>query len=186
MASFAQMPTHTEAFTVSGIVYNPNGRPAPALEVHAFNRDLRTAQRLGVSKTDKRGAYLIHYTTANLPRTETGSADVMLRIFKHKEEVYKSPFDDIVFNAPKNVVIDVHLKVGDTAIEDEFNAILKAIAPLLDGSEVKSPSSFREDDDIRDVSFLAKELGIDALKIGHIAVSYKLADRIFMVRPHPT
>ena len=55
---------------VSGVIKDEDGKPITGLNIHAFDRDLRSEQLLGSDQTDTRGSYSIHYTAKHFQRAE--------------------------------------------------------------------------------------------------------------------
>ncbi|KAH8745247.1 hypothetical protein BGZ57DRAFT_975557 [Hyaloscypha finlandica] len=162
-------------YTVSGTVYNPNDTLAPNLTVKAFDRDLRRECALGQATTTVEGVYSIRYTSERFGRAEKGTADLCFRVVDSKGcELYVTPFDDTIFNAPINCVFDIHLQSGDTTITSDFQRILDAIKPLFVGSGLESPVSLSEDDKNRDISFISRETGLDASGVENVAIAYRL------------
>jgi hypothetical protein len=159
-------------YRVLGTVRHPNGQPAGKLTVRAFDRDLRQEQVLGETTVDERGFYQIVYTDELFRRAENGTADLLMRVFDGERMLYDTPVEKIVFNAPAVTVIDIDLRNGDTRRQTQYDAIVAAVTPLLDGV---APDALQEDAKQRDITFLAGETRLLSHWIVHFAVAQKLA-----------
>ncbi|WP_244222793.1 neuraminidase-like domain-containing protein [Cupriavidus lacunae] len=159
-------------YRVLGTVRHPNGRPAGKLTVRAFDRDLRQEQELGETTVDGSGFYQIVYTDALFRRAEGRKADLLMRVFDDQRMLYDTPIEKIVFNAPAVTVIDIDLVDGDTHRQSQYEAIVAAVTPLLDGV---APDALQEDARHRDITFLAGETAQPSHNIAHFAVAQKLA-----------
>ena len=157
---------------VLGFVHYPDGRPASDMTVRAFDRDLRKEQVLGESKTDTKGLYQVDYSAARFRRAEKLSADLFLRVLQGQDVIYESTLEGTIFNAPALAVINVTLVSGGVNSKDEYQRILDAVSPLLDGVPL---DDLGEDDKVRDVTFLSGETGFTPRQIAHFAVAQKLA-----------
>lgn len=169
-----ELSTRPETYRVLGLVRHPNGQPGAGLTVQAFDRDLRHEQPLGKTITDQGGFYQITYDRKQFARAEKNSADLIVRVFQRNKKLYDPPLSAVMFNAPPTVVVNIDLPVGDTSTESEYERILRTITPLLDGA---SPDSLQEDDQHRDITFLAGETGIADYKLAHLGVAQKLGSR---------
>src|SRR5262249_46474636 len=67
-------------FAVQAQAQYTNGRPAAGMKVRAFDRDLRSEEKLGEVTTDEQGRYEIKYTAAQFSRDEKGSADLRVAV----------------------------------------------------------------------------------------------------------
>jgi hypothetical protein len=157
---------------VVGAVRYLDGSPGVGLTVRAFDRDLRREQVLGAATTDGEGYYQITYTPAQFARAEKGAADLVVRVFRGKTTLFDPPIEAMLFNAPALAVVNVDLTTSDPRALSEYELILAAVTPLLDGVAL---DGLQEDAKTRDITFLAGETGIDADELTHFAVAQKLA-----------
>ncbi|MEO8023312.1 neuraminidase-like domain-containing protein [Polaromonas sp.] len=142
---------------VSGTVRDGAGLVLKGLRVSAFDRDLRSEQRLGEALTDIQGHYQIRYTHAQFRRLEKAAADLYLRVFTAdgKTELAVS---ETVFNAPPRAVVDLRINAGVFHTDSEWVSYHHEIRPLMEKLE---PYRLTEDD----LQFLGGETGIDALHL---------------------
>jgi hypothetical protein len=71
-------------------------------------------------------------------------------------------------------MINVAIPVQPLVIRGEYDDIASVLTPLLKKSGLDSPFALHEDDEHQDISFLAKEMDVDALKLAYVAVAFKL------------
>jgi hypothetical protein len=155
-------------FVVHGTVRHPDGSPAPKLVVRAFNRNLRSEDLLGQSWTGENGAYRIEYSARAFAASgETDSADLIVRAYSPNPTTAAVPAplaeSPTLFNAPADSTIDLVIGNSDLRGPAEFDLILRAIRPHLQGVAI---TDLTEDDTHHDLSFLAGETGYD-LDPGH-------------------
>jgi hypothetical protein len=163
--------TRPKRSRVVGIVRHPNGNPGSGLVVRAFDRDLRREQPLGEAETDGQGFYQIAYGREQFARAEKATADLMLRVYRRDEVLYDPGLDATIFNAPDLVVVNIQLAKGETETPSEYERLRDVITPLLDRVALHD---LREDDQSRDITFLAGETREPAHKLAHFAVAQKL------------
>ena len=162
-----------EVFFVSGRVRWAGGEPAAGLTVRAFDRDLRHEQPVGDATTDDAGGYRIAYTRERFTRSEKAAADLFVRVFSRdgSQPLYVPPRDAIVFQAPDLAIIDVTLAVR-AQTPSEYERVLAAVVPLLDGAELHG---LRQDGEFQDITFLAGETGFEPQQLAHFAVAHRLS-----------
>ncbi len=163
-------PPKPGSFVVKGLARYPHGALLVGAVVKAFDKDLRSEELLGETLTDKSGHYEIAYSAEKFRRAEKASADLIVRAYdKQGKELAAS---GILFNAP--AVAEVDLVVGNQAYRgpSEYELLLKAIAPLLQGL---SPADLIEDETHQDISFLAGETGHERQHIELLAEAARLA-----------
>ena len=95
-----------------------------------------------------------------------------MRVFRGREALYDPPVEATLFNAPALAVINIDLTNGDKQVESEYERILSAVTPLLDGVPLHA---LEENAKTRDITFLAGETGIAAYQLAHFGVAQKLA-----------
>lgn len=161
-----------KSHTVTGTVTGPGGRPANALLVAVFDQDLRSRQELGRAKTDARGKYRVAYDPRQFARAEAGSADLVVVVMTAKGEVLHTT--DVLFHAPRHAVVDV--KLTDYRGESEFERIGRQVIPLLEGQNV-GIEGLEENDETRDLTFIAAETGLPQDQLLKFAVAFRLRRR---------
>ena len=166
--------TDKSFYVVQGRVTDGNNRRLAKLLVRAYDRDMRSLTLLGECLTDSRGEYKIVYSAEQFKSAEKQSADLSLKVFGAggKNLYYETGLDGTVFNAAANETIDIIIDGAMAAEQNEFDLVLGEVNPLLD----KVPlTGLQENEKNRDVTFLSRETGIAAEKIGHLSVAHRLA-----------
>lgn len=175
---FADGPAHADPCrSIAGSVTYADQSPGVCLTIKAFDQDLRVRTALGDNVTDTTGHYDISYTGDKFARPEKASADLVLQVVAADGKLlFETPVDSIMYNAPAKAVINITIPVPRAVQKAEFDVIVDMLQPFLKVSNLASPSLLQEDGEHRDVTFLAKESGTDAVKITYIALSYRLGD----------
>jgi hypothetical protein len=164
----------TPRYVVLGTVTDGNHLPLAGLLVKAFDQDLRSESPLGECVTDTRGGYRIEYTSARFAAAEKKSADLSLKVSgPGGVVVYETDFDRIVFNASIVETIDITVTTQVQPGVNEFDYILREIAPLT--QKIKT-SQLDENDKYHDVTFLSREASIPGEKLEHLVVAHRLQD----------
>jgi len=88
----------SQRLEVSGNVKLADGGPARGVLIGAFDCDLRNDQRLGSTRSGTDGSYSIHYSPSQFEKPESGSADLVVKVFSDARTVLAS--SQVVFNAP--------------------------------------------------------------------------------------
>src|SRR5262249_4407303 len=91
------------AFVVHGTITFEGAAPAGEVTVVAFDRDLRTRQKLGQMTTARE--YTITYSPETSKAAEIGSADVFVEVRDRDDVVLAT--SGTVFNAPADLTLDV-------------------------------------------------------------------------------
>jgi hypothetical protein len=159
-------------YEVKGTVHLADGSPATGLKVSAFDRDLRSEQKLGQSQTDKQGFYQIRYSSRQFLKAEKGSADLVVKAFATDGSLLAT--SPVLFNAPS--VAEVNLTIPAEVLEPPtlFEKLGQAVAPLLGKLPV---ADLEEDTQRQDVSFLSGETGFERTVVARFVVAHKLAQR---------
>ena len=140
---------------VRGLVAGANGIEPAGLVVRAFDRDLRSEERLGESAVGERGEYEITYTPRAFGRAEHATADLLVRVFDARGELLGS--SGTLFNAPPEATVNITLDDPGGRLS-EYERILDTVTPLLDGAPLPELTA----DDVR---FLAGDTRIEASHI---------------------
>ncbi|MDP1948655.1 MAG: neuraminidase-like domain-containing protein [Nitrospirota bacterium] len=139
-------------YRVRGTVRHSDGRPVSHVIVKAFDRDMRWEEPLGHTKTTESGLYEIPYTYDKFQRSEKGLADLVVRVCDEKNNELAS--SQIIFNAKKDVAVDLTLPSADSRGPSEFDSLVRDITPLL--RDVPQQDLTEED-----IAFLTADTGID-------------------------
>ena len=172
-------PEKPVVFFVVGQISNSDGTPLANGFVRAFDRDMRSEEFLGETKSDNNGKYRIEYTSDKLSRAEKRSAD--LRVSVSNDAGLELATSPIHFNSPP--VTSINLVVGEKTRQrrSEFERYVNELTPLKQGISFEdlmedNQSKVRENGNpIRDISFLAAETGLNPGHISFLVVSHKLA-----------
>jgi hypothetical protein len=163
-------PVTTQLFEVKGTIRLANSSPARGIKVSAFDRDLRAEQLLGQSETDAAGFYYIQYSAGTFAKSETGSADLVVKAFALDGSVLAA--SAVLFNAPRSAVIDVTISAQVWQSPTLFETVGQAVKPLLDGLSLQE---LREDTHHQDLSFLSGETGLDKTVLARFVLAQRLA-----------
>jgi hypothetical protein len=161
-------------FRVFGRVLRADGAPAVDLVVTALDRDLRLEQALGSTTTDPTGRYEILYTRTHFIRADKTTADLVLRV---SDPLPGAPGDGaelrvesaLVFNASADLELDLVVPDDGTG-PSEFERLVAAVAPLLDGQGVALAALTDAD-----LDFLAGETGFARQQLAWLALAHARA-----------
>lgn len=160
-------PKEDGFFIVLGQIPLSNQRPAEAFIVRVFDRDMRSEQLLGETRTDRKGFYKILYTSGQFRYPQKIAADLVVRVYNNAgEEVDKT---DVYFNAPNVAQIDFQLSIK-ARIQSDHESLIIAISPLI-GEIMHSELSLEDiwylanktENPIDNVSMLAQASGFERL-----------------------
>jgi hypothetical protein len=155
-----------EKYRVKGHCYDTSEKSLARALVKAYDRDLRSEELLGQTKTDAKGYYEIWYTPAKFSKAEIGTADVVVKIENTDGRVLvQSP---IYFNASKDVTIDVKIGGGQILGPSEYEQLVNELTPLLQGLTL---TDLKEDKEFQDVTFLSSETGKDKSQIAELILA---------------
>ncbi|MCK1642484.1 hypothetical protein IVA95_34240 [Bradyrhizobium sp. 157] len=160
-------PRKPPPYVVKGVVRHEDGSPAPEIQVVAFDRDLRSEQRLGETLSDATGAYEIGYSSDQFSTRERGGADLVVRAFHNNSLLLTSP---TLFNASPQAELDLIVPADKSP--SLIERISRAIRPLLHGLAV---DSLQEDSRQQDVSFLSGETGFAKDVLARFVLAHQLA-----------
>jgi hypothetical protein len=153
-------------FVVRGRVRQANGDSLAGVELHAFDKDLRHEERLGVSAVDQEGNYEITYTADQFRRAEKKAADLIVRVFGQDQTQLAA--STVRFNAAPVETVD--LSIGDDQDKgaSEYDQLVEELAPVLDGVPFTELTE-------EDVTFLVGETEQDAQRIRYLIAASQLA-----------
>lgn len=162
---------------VRGKVLFADGFPAPGLMVTAFNRNLRTEQELGKSRSDKQGSYRIYYSEDQLRNPEAGGVDLIVKVFT--ADGSRLAVSPVLFNAPPLAELNLTIPVEVQAPPPLFEKLSYALEPLLGDVKVQNLEEANavanEENQHRDLSFLAGETGFEKAVLARFVLAHKLA-----------
>lgn len=157
---------------VSGVVRLSDGSPAVGLSVSAFDRDLRSEQLLGHSRTDAKGFYQIRYSSHRFRKAEKDRADLIVKVFTPDRSLLAA--SPVLFNAPQIAEINVTIPADVHRPPVLFEKISRSVIPLLEGLGVHE---LEEDQEHQDLSFLSGETGYDKSALARFIIAHKLAQQ---------
>lgn len=159
-------------FTVSGTIYDAYEVPMFGVTVQAYDQDLRSTQLLGQGLTDVHGFYSISYTAATYSSAEYLSADLFITVLGFDGLALGR--SDLFFNVPAHFILN--FKMGNTPIKGpaEFDLLVQKVKPLADAQKV-ALAELQENDQFKDISFLAGETGEDRAHIALLPLAYSMA-----------
>jgi hypothetical protein len=157
---------------VKGTVRLADRSPAGGLEVSAFDLDLRIEQLLGQSQTNPDGTYLIMYNDAAVSSAESGSADLVVKVFDVTGALLAA--SPVMFNAASSAVIDITIPAEKREPPSLFERIAQTLQPLLNSLAVQQ---LDDDAEHQDLSFLSGETGLDRTILARFALAHRLAHR---------
>jgi hypothetical protein len=157
----------SERFVVRGVVSVVSGRAARGVLVRAFHRQLRGEEVLGETRTDEQGRYEITYVPGRLPPEGRDAVNLVVRVVDADgallvESVLRP-------DAGRDEVVDLCLPSSPLC---EYETVLAEVQPLLEGIDL---AELVEDEDHRDVSFLAAQTGRDGVQIAHLVLAHRHA-----------
>jgi hypothetical protein len=159
------------ALLVQGIVRDPQGILLAGIPIMAFDRDLRTEQLLGQSRTNDQGSYQISYSTRQFRKHEKGSADLVVKAFAADRTLLAT--SPVMFNAPPSADIDLAIP-ANAGLPSLFERIGQALAPLMEGLKVED---LEEDKEHQDLTFLSGETGIEKNVLARFVIAHHLAQQ---------
>ncbi|MGM8898920.1 MULTISPECIES: hypothetical protein [unclassified Psychrobacter] len=140
-----------EDLLVRGTIAHADGRAAADLPVQVYDRDMRSEELLGATRTDAKGRYEIRYTATQFRRAEKDAADLLVKVVDDNGTVIAT--SDTVFNATPEQTIDITLQPSQDYGPSEYERYLSEIKPLIGTVE----GAALTDDDLE---FLAGETQI--------------------------
>jgi hypothetical protein len=164
----APPPQDTPEFVVQGTVNGFDDGALAGARVFAVDKDLRHEQPLGEAVVDREHRYRITYSSDRFGRAERATADLVVRAVGPDGRALAS--SAIVFNAPRNAVIDLTVQTTNQRALSEIERYYDTLKPLL---EDVGFDGLTENEQHQDITFLAGETGIEPLHIAFIAIAHR-------------
>lgn len=166
-----------ETYQISGRVTDISAQSLLGVIVRAYDHCMRGEQTLLEQPTQLDGYYMITYTPTIAESTGKEKVDLVVRIFgatKNKGTDKLLAESSVIFNAQPSETID--LKVNDREYQgpSEYERLTQALMPLM---QKTSLSNLRENEEVRDITFLANKTSIDSKKINLLSTAAKLAKK---------
>ena len=162
-----------KANIVFGKVTDRQNRPLRNLVVQVFDRDMRSEVLLAETVTDKEGKYEINWQHSQLTGRNRKQADISIKVSTaiKKTLLFASDMDSIRFNASPREEINITITTTIQPEVIEYDYILKEVTFLA--GDLSIPD-LQENEQHKDVSFLANEAEIPEEKIEHLVVAHRL------------
>src|SRR5438876_5763133 len=169
-------------FVVKGQIRLADGSPLVGAIVRAFDKDLRSEERLNETKTDKDGHYEITYTSAQFRRAEKGSADLIVRVFNTSGSLLAA--SPIIFNARPEETVDLVIRAEEYRGPSEYERLIEELTPLLEDIKIEGIerptlidkiADLKEDEGHQEITFLAGETGKDLQHTSFLVLSAVLS-----------
>ena len=171
----------SKKYRISGRITDISAQPISGVVVRAFDHSMRSEQILGEQRTQSDGRYMITYMPANTKPTGKKNVDLVVRVFgiaKHKKTDKLLAESTVVFNAKPSETIDLKITDREYQGPSEYERLTQKLLPLV---QKTSLSDLREDEEVRDITFLANKTSIDSNKINLLATAARLARKTALV-----
>lgn len=155
-------------YRVFGTVRDPLQQPMPGTIVQAFDKDIRSEQLLGKTRTNEAGYYEISYTRRQFAVTDKDAADVFVRVYDKREQVLKE--SNVYFNAVLDLQIDIDLAAQPYIGLSDYDQMKATITPFIGDLPL---SSLTENNQTRDISFLVNKTGLPQDKIEDMILAFR-------------
>ncbi len=156
---------------VLGRVVDQRNHPLANLIVQAFDRDMRSEDLLGESRTDREGKYEIPWSHSQLSGRGKKEADIVFKVLTQKKLLFEYDMDSVRFNASPREEINITITTPIKPEVIEYDHLLKEVSFLANKVAI---TDLQENEQHRDITFLSKELEVSADKIEHLVVAHRL------------
>jgi hypothetical protein len=154
-------------FKVFGTVRGDLQQPLAGVPVRAFDKDIRSEQLLGETKTNPQGYYEIYYTLQQFAITDLQAADVLVRTYTPNGTVQKE--SSVYYNAPQSLQVDINLSARPYTGPSDFERMQTAVRPFIGELQL---SFLTENDKVSDISFLTNKTGLQRSKIELLIMAF--------------
>ena len=151
-----------------------DGSPAADVDVAAFDRDLRSEQLLGQTRTGADGRYEIRYTADAFVRRERAGPDLVVKAFAGTSRDAKSLLaaSPTLFNAPPQAEVNLVIRASEWRPASLMERIDRAVRPLLGKVAIEA---LEQNDKHDDIAFLAGETGFAREALARFVLAHRLA-----------
>ena len=156
-------------YEVKGTVCLADGLAIAGVNVRAVDRDLRSEQALGETRTDRNGFYRIGYTADTFRKAEKGGIDLVVKVIADDGSLWAT--SPILFNAPPIAEVDLTVPAEMKSPLSLFERIALDLPPLLDGMNVVE---LEENEEHQDLSFLSGETGFEKAALARFVLAARL------------
>lgn len=162
--------TFSGRYQVYGTIRDQFQQPMQGTIIEAFDKDIRSEQSLGKTKTNDAGQYEISYTRRQFGETDNIAADVFIRVYDKTGRMIKE--SDVYFNASSDLEIDINLSGQPYNGPSEFEQMVAIITPFTGDLPL---SSLTENSQTGDISFLVNKTGLPQDNIEDIAMAFRFS-----------
>ena len=169
----ATILTNQNPNTVLGKVTDSNGRPMPNLKVVIYDVDMREWQPLSETLTNREGKYELQWSHDQLSGRGKKEADIAVKVSTKEKntELFKSSMDEVRFNASDREEINISIRLFLPKEVVEFDIMVKEVSFLAGKVAI---ADLQENEELRDVTFLSKEMEVPDDKLEHLIVAHRL------------
>jgi hypothetical protein len=157
-----------DQYLVYGTVRDQSLLPLAKTTVKAFDKDIRSEQQIGETRTDTKGNYRIPYDVSKFQQEDKANADLILRVYDASGKILKSTIP--LYNAPVQVQIDISLAdvnfQGLSEFEDRKTEFATYIGEL-------AVYQLNENQKLQDISFLVKKTNLAEDEIIDFAMAFR-------------
>jgi hypothetical protein len=168
--------TKDETYKVSGKVINSNGVALSNIIAEVFAKTLDKDLPLGKTQTDKEGNYSVSFSQSSAK----AAPDLQTKVY-YKGDENNFTLSPIRYNASKNEMLDVVVKVEKVSRPAEFDAILHDVQANLGQLKL---NELKEDKDNQHISYLSNKTGWDARLTAMLVTAHQLGDQLKLNPAH--
>ena len=150
-------------FRVHGTITGDDGRELSDAGVAVWRQRIRSRDPLAEGRADEEGRYCLEYE----PPDDDAPGRLMIVVTAHAEK-QRARVESAIVEAQPDQQVDLAVSPPDTS---EYATLLRAVVPLLDGLGL---DGLVEDDEHRDVTFLAKDTGRGPEEIAQVTIAARL------------
>ncbi len=161
-------------FLVRGQVMYRDGLPLSGVLVRAFDKDLRSEQRLAKSTTDASGNFELWYSADAFRRPDKRNANLVVRAYERAKPEEAIAESRVIYNAQTVEKVRLQVKGGPQHVWSEYEQLITELAPELEGTAL---DSLEETMERPDVTHLSGRTGQAPQRIAALVVAHKLAAR---------
>ena len=156
-------------FTVKGMVRDETGGGLPRLTVRVYERELREETLLAEGRTFRNGFYEIGYLPPRTRGVYKKRFNLVVKIFGKEGELRLTSAP--VFKVRREEWVNLMAGGREYAGDSEYETLLEIIAPVVDRLPL---TDLVENDEHQDISFTARETGLNAQQIMIQVVAHRL------------
>lgn len=176
-------------FIVKGIISQFNGEVYPYALVRAYDHDLRRAEFLGESITNKAGYYEIKYRRKIFTNAEKGNADLSISVYKNASSENGNVLltSDIYYNAQK--VKEINLVLPPLPEWERINEIVLPLLREQGKSNIAEPNVAHDllpqELESSDIDFISNETGFTSEQLRFWSLAFSFAYDPFWQQFYP-